>query len=186
MIVIVKTVRVNEKIRAKEVRLIGLEGDQLGIMPFREALVKAQQAGFDLVEVAGDTSPPVCRIMDYGKYVYEQHKRARGAKKSQKAGDIKEIKIRPKINEHDYQVKLRHLQQFLQAGHKVKLTLMFRGRELSHVDLGKQLLERLLTELQHLGMVEQKARFEGRNIVTIISPLRGTAKKELEGSKTSA
>jgi len=158
----------------------------MGIMPLKEALIIAQKTGLDLVEVAGDAKPPVCRIMDYGKYVYEQNKRAREARKSQKFGEIKEIKIRPKINEHDYQVKLRHLQRFLQGGYKAKITLMFRGRELSHIDLGQQLLDRLVTELQELGVVEQKARFEGRNMVMVLSPRRGSMKRELEGSKTGA
>jgi len=136
----------------------------------KEALRLAEEKGLDLVEVAPQASPPVCRIMDYGKYRYEQRKRTKEAKKKQRTMEVKEIKLRPKIEEHDYQVKLRQAQKFLKSGDKTKVTIMFRGREMAHLDIGKKLLDRLSNDVTDLGMVEMAAKMEGRSMGMIIAP----------------
>jgi translation initiation factor IF-3 len=157
-------------IRAREVRVIGQEGDQLGIMVVQEAIQLAEEQGLDLVEVAPDARPPVCRIMDFGKYKYQQSKRLQQAKKKQKVISVKEIKLRPKTEEHDYQFKTQHVRRFLQDGHKTKVTIVFRGRELAHTELGRQMLDRVATDLQDIGAVEQTPRQEGRNMTMVLSP----------------
>jgi len=139
-------------------------------MPVREALKLAEGKNLDLVEVAPQASPPVCRIMDYGKYRYEQRKRTKESRKKQKAVEIKEIKLRPKIEEHDYQVKLRQAQRFLKNGDKAKATIMFSGREMAHLDIGKKLLERLAHDISDLGVVETAARMEGKSMGMILAP----------------
>ena len=139
-------------------------------MPTKQALDLAGEKGLDLVEVAPQASPPVCRIMDYGKYRYEQRRRTREAKKKQKTMEIKEIKLRPKIEEHDYQVKLRQAQRFLKGGDKAKVTIMFRGREMAHLDIGRKLLDRLANDVVDLGVVEVAARMEGRSMGMILAP----------------
>ncbi|MCG0278661.1 MAG: translation initiation factor IF-3 [Thermanaeromonas sp.] len=162
--------RVNTEIRAREVRLVGTDGQQLGIMPLKEALRIAQEQGLDLVEVAPQARPPVCRIMDFGKYKYEQKRREREAKKKQRTVDIKEIKLRPGIEEHDFKVKARNTLRFLEDGDKVKVTVMFRGREISHAELGEKLCWRLAEEVAEKASVERPPKLEGRNMVMILAP----------------
>lgn len=163
-------VKVNNRIRAREVRLISEEGEQVGILSLKDALVKASEAGLDLVEVAPESSPPVCRIMDYGKYLYEQKKRGKESKKRQRVTHLKEIKMRPKISEHDYQFKTRHAQRFLEAGDKAKITMMFRGREMAHIELGRRILDRLAEDLAEISVIERSPTQEGKNMVMILAP----------------
>jgi translation initiation factor IF-3 len=163
-------VRVNEKIKGSEVRVINPNGVQLGIMSPQQALQTAMSLGLDLVEVAPDANPPVCRIMDYGKYRYEQSKKAKDAKKKQSIIQVKEIKMRPKTDEHDFQFKARHIEKFLKEGNKAKITMIFRGRELMHTDLGRKLLDRLAEDLKETAMIEQMPRQEGKTMVMILAP----------------
>lgn len=156
--------------------MISPDGQQLGIVPLKEALRIAQERGLDLVEVAPTAKPPVCRIMDYGKYRYEQSKREREARKRQRVISIKEIKLRPGIEEHDFQVKARNATRFLKDGDKVKVTVMFRGREISHADLGHRLCERLLQQLADLATVEKEPSVEGRNLVMVLAPRQDVVK----------
>jgi len=165
-----KKVRVNQRIRAASVRVIGADGSQLGVMSSKEALTIAQEHDLDLVEVSPNSSPPVCRIMDFGKFKYEQSKRAKKAKKKQHIMHLKEVKFRPKIEEHDYGFKMNHARRFLEAHDKVKFTVTFRGRELSHSELGHKLLERIVAELDDVGQVEGRVRAEGRNLVLVMIP----------------
>jgi translation initiation factor IF-3 len=150
--------------------LIDTEGQQIGIVSLREAQEKAQQAELDLVEIVPTAKPPVCRIMDYGKFIFEQNKKQHAAKKKQKQVQIKEIKFRPGTEEGDYQVKLRNLIRFLEDGDKAKITLRFRGREMAHQELGQNLLKRLETDLVNYGLVEQQPKMEGRQMVMVIAP----------------
>ncbi|MGH7410858.1 MAG: translation initiation factor IF-3 [Candidatus Methylomirabilis sp.] len=163
-------VRVNERIRIKEVRVINSDGEQLGILPIQEALQTAQTLGLDLVEVAPEAKPPVCRIMNYGKYRYEQSKKTREAKKKQTIIQVKEIKLRPKTEGHDFQFKARHAERFLKEGNKTKVTMMFRGREMVHLDRGRVQLDRFAEALKEVAMIEQHPRLEGRNMVMILTP----------------
>jgi translation initiation factor IF-3 len=156
--------RVNHRIRAKEVRVVGDAGEQLGVMTVQDALKRAEEAGFDLVEVAPTAVPPVCRIIDYSRYKYEQEKREKEARKKQKVVHIKELRLGPKIGEHDYQFKLRYLEDFLKRGDKVKVTMMFRGREMSHMDIGRKVLDRLASDISSIGEIEESPRLEGRII----------------------
>ena len=165
-----KGLRVNERIRIKEVRVISQDGTQLGILPIEQALQTAYEQHLDLVEVAPEARPPVCRIMDYGKYRYEQAKKAREAKKKQTIIELKEIKLRPKTEEHDFQFKARHAERFLKEGNKAKITMMFRGREMVRMDRGKALLERFVETLKDSGVVEQAPKIEGRNMTLILAP----------------
>lgn len=173
-----KDLRINEEIRAREVRLIDDEGNQLGVLPTREALRVAGEKGLDLVEVAPTAQPVVCRIMDYGRFKYEQAKRDRDAKRNQKVVSIKEIKMRPRIDEHDFDVKARNVERFLKDGDKVKCTIMFRGREIVHSELGRKVLQRLSERLQDLCVTEMEPRVEGRNMVTIIAPRSGSSTRQ--------
>jgi translation initiation factor IF-3 len=157
-------------IRVREVRVISPEGEQLGILPIEEALALAQGRDLDLVEVAPNERPPVCRIMDYGKYKYQQAKRSQEARKRQKVIQIKEIKMRPKTEEHDYQFKMRHAHGFLEEGNKVKVTLLFRGREMDHVELGQRMLDRIITDCKDVSTVEQHPRMEGQTLSLILAP----------------
>jgi translation initiation factor IF-3 len=165
-----KGLRVNERIRIKEVRVIGQDGTQLGILPIEQALQTAFDLHLDLVEVAPEARPPVCRIMDYGKYRYEQAKKAREAKKKQTIIELKEIKLRPKTEEHDFQFKAKHAERFLKEGNKAKITMMFRGREMIRMDRGKALLERFVEALKEVAVVEQAPKVEGRNMTMILAP----------------
>jgi len=161
---------VNEEIHATEVRLIGHDGKQLGIMSSREALRKAEESGLDLVEVAPMANPPVCRIMDYGKYKYEQTKKQHATRQHQKTMQVKEVKVRPHIDEHDLEFKIRNVKKFLQAGNRTKITMMFRGREMAYPEIGKSTLERIAMEVADLGNVEHPPRMEGRNMVLVLVP----------------
>lgn len=165
-----KQARINEDIRVPEVRLIDGEGEQRGVVPIREALAIAEEAGLDLVEVSPNAEPPVCRVMDYGKFVFEERKKQQVAKKKQKVIHVKEIKFRPGTEEGDYQVKLRNLVKFLEEGDRVKVTLRFRGREMAHQELGRDLLKRVETDLQDYGKVDQFPKMEGRQMVMQIAP----------------
>jgi translation initiation factor IF-3 len=161
--------RINEEIRAKEVRLVSSANEQLGILPVREALRLAAEQQLDLVEVAPLAKPPVCRIMDYGKFRFEQQKREKEARKKQKIVTIKEVKVRPNIEDHDFYVKLKNAQRFLQDGDKVKATVMFRGRELSHPELGRKVLVRMAAELKDIANVERDPKLEGKNMIMILA-----------------
>jgi translation initiation factor IF-3 len=165
-----KRVRRNEEIATSSVRVIGAEGEQIGILKIDEALATASGQGLDLVEVAPNSDPPVCRIMDYGKFVFEQNKKAQSARRKQKQIHVKEVKFRPGTEEGDYQVKLRNLIRFLTSGDKTKVTLRFRGREMAHQELGLELLKRVQADLQEYGTVEQYPQLEGRQMVMVISP----------------
>jgi translation initiation factor IF-3 len=171
-----KNVNVNESIKAKEVRLVGPDGNQIGIKPIEEALKMAEDMDLDLVEVAPQAQPPVCKIMDYGKYRYEQTVKMKEARKKQSVVSYKEMKMRPKIDRHDYEIKKKHIERFLTSGYKVKVTIMFRGREMSHTELGRNLLEQLAEELADLGTVESEPKLDGRNMQMIVAPIQ-TAKK---------
>jgi len=163
-------VRVNQQIRVREILLIDEDGTKLGVMPTSEALSHAESKGLDLVEVAPNGSPPVCKVMDYGKYRYEQSKREKVAKKKQKQVKIKEIRIRPKIAEHDFQFIKRHIEKFLEEGSKAKVIVAFWGREISHIEIGQEKLDRLANELGEKCEIEQTPKLEGRNMVMILSP----------------
>jgi translation initiation factor IF-3 len=152
------------------VRVIDPEGNQLGILPITEALVKASDFGLDLVEVSPKTDPPVCKIMDYGKYKYIQSKKGHEAKKKQVGGQLKEVKMRPKTEEHDLQVKLKNVERFLKGGYKTKISIVFRGRELAHKDLGDRMMERIIEETKEWGIAEHPPKFEGRSMVVILAP----------------
>ena len=162
--------RVNEQIRVKQVRLIDDDGKNVGTVPTDRALEMARTAGLDLVEVAAQASPPVCKIMDYGKYKYQKSKRDHEAKKSQHVIHIKEIKLRPTTDDHDVGFKLDHARKFLESKDKVKVTMAFRGREMAHVDLGRRLMDRLATEIAEVAVIEQAPRLEGRFMVMILAP----------------
>ena len=165
-----KRVRRNDEIDAREVRLIDSNGDQRGVMSFRDALQIARDEGLDLVEVSPNADPPVCRIMDFGKYLFEQNKKAQSAKRKQKQVHVKEIKFRPGTDEGDYKIKLRKLTEFLEVGDKTKVTLRFRGREMAHKELGAQLLARVRNDLEELAVVEQMPQLEGRQMVMVLAP----------------
>ncbi|MBF7083913.1 translation initiation factor IF-3 [Desulfallas sp. Bu1-1] len=162
--------RINEDIRAREVRVIDADGNQLGVLPLRDALRIADERQLDLVEVAPQAKPPVCRIMDYGRYRYEQSKREKEAKKKQRIITVKEVKLRPNIEDHDFEVKARNAIRFLKDGDKVKATIMFRGRQIVHPDLGKQLLVRLAEKVADLANVERPPKLEGKNMIMILAP----------------
>ncbi len=162
--------RINEGIRVREVRLVSKDGEQLGIMPTFDALRLAKEQGLDLVEVAAQARPPVCRIMDYSRWKYEQAKRQKEARRKQKTQDVKEVKMRPNIDIHDFDVRARAAERFLKKGDKVKATIMFRGREMAHIGNGQKVLERLLERVQELSIVERAPKLEGRNMVMVLSP----------------
>ena len=162
--------RANENIRAREVRVIDENGEQLGVMIPREALRIARERGLDLVEVAPNARPPVCRVMDYGKYMYEKSKKERESRKNQKTVKIKEVRISPKIDDHDFSVRVKNAVGFLQKGNKVKATVRFRGREIVHADIGKKLLEDLAEFVQDYAVVERDPKVEGRNMIMILAP----------------
>ncbi len=164
-------IRANEQIRIPEVRVIGSDGNQLGVLPTQEALRLAREQNLDLVEVSPTSRPPVCRIMDFGKYKYEQSKKQKQSKKKQHTFQVKEVKFRPKTEEHDYQFKKRHAEEFLSKHFKVKVTVMFRGREMDHREMGYRILERLTKDLEHVGQVDRQPEFEGRLMVMYIAPL---------------
>jgi translation initiation factor IF-3 len=162
--------RMNEDIRVREVRLIDENGDNVGVVPIAEALARAVAAGLDLVEISPDAKPPVTKVLDYGKYKYQEQKKAAEARKRQKIVEIKEIKMRPSIDDHDYDVKMRSMRRFFDDGDKVKVTLRFRGRELSHQELGWQVLQRVKADTEPHAKVESEPRMEGRQMVMVLAP----------------
>ncbi|MDR1358795.1 MAG: translation initiation factor IF-3 [Coriobacteriales bacterium] len=175
MIIATSEPRLNEDIQARECRLIGINGSQLGIYGIDAAQNIADDQGMDLVEIAPDATPPVCRVMDYSKYRYEQAQNAKAARKKQNRMDIKEMKFRPKIDTGDYETKKRHVVRFLDAGAKVKITIMFRGRELSHPDKGLNILEKLADDLKEGATVEVQPKLEGRNMFMLLAPVKRKA-----------
>jgi translation initiation factor IF-3 len=162
--------RMNEDIRVREVRLIDENGDNVGVVPIADALARAVAAGLDLVEISPDAKPPVTKVLDYGKYKYQEQKKAAEARKRQKIVEIKEIKMRPSIDDHDYDVKMRSMKRFFDDGDKVKVTLRFRGRELSHQELGWQVLQRVKADTEPHAKVESEPRMEGRQMVMVLAP----------------
>ena len=162
--------RVNEEIRSPQVRLIDQDGEMQGVMSAREALIRAYDVGLDLLEISPNAVPPVVKILDYGKYKYEQQKKANEARKRQKVVEIKEIKVRPNIDDHDYEVKMRQMKGFIEEGDKVKVTLRFRGREMAHQDLGVKVLERIRTEMAEATKVESMPRLENRQMIMVLAP----------------
>ena len=165
-----ESLRINDEIHIREVRVTSATGEQLGIMATRDALRLAEEQHLDLVEVAPKAKPPVCRIMDFGKYRYEQQKRDKEARKKQKIITIKEVKLRPNIEQHDFDVKLKNASRFVQEGNKVKVTIMFRGRELSHPELGRDVLDRVAEKLGDTVVIERAAKLEGKNMTMIVAP----------------
>ena len=162
--------RINEKIRAEKIRLIDFEGKQVGIVSKKEGLELSEKSNLDLVEVAPDANPPVCRIIDYGKYKYLLDKKNRSGKKKQKSGGMKEIKMRPNIGEHDYNFKVKNLCKFLEEGNQVKITIMFRGREMRYLDLGRELLDRITKHTEEIAKVVKEPKLEGRNMILVLMP----------------
>lgn len=179
------SLRINEQIHIREVRVTSATGEQLGIMPTREALRMAEEQHLDLVEVAPKAKPPVCRIMDFGKYRYEQQKREKEAKKKQKVISIKEVKLRPNIEQHDFDVKLKNALRFVEEGNKVKVTIMFRGRELSHPELGREILGRVAAQLGDKVSIERNAKLEGKNMTMIVAPKSQKSSKSKEHKKAA-
>ena len=165
-------VNINRAIRAREVRVIDDEGGQLGVMSLIEALAAAEERGLDLVEVSPTAVPPVCRIMDFGKYKYQQSKRAAEAKKKTARVELKEVKMRPKTEEHDFQVKVRNARRFLEEGNKVKVTVMFRGREVTHPEFGRRLMEKVVEELKDIAQAESSPSMSGRFLTMVVAPLK--------------
>ncbi|MFQ6111451.1 MAG: translation initiation factor IF-3 [Nitrospinota bacterium] len=165
-----KSLRVNDRIRVSEVRVVDDSGGQLGIMPITEALAAAEERDLDLVEVAPHENPPVCKIMDYGKFKYRQSKRVQETKRRQRTVQVKEVKLRIKTEEHDYQFKLRHARRFLADGNKAKITVIFRGREMTHTELGRKMLDRVTQDMSDISQVEQAPRLEGRVMSMVLSP----------------
>ena len=162
--------RVNEKIRALDVQVIGSEGNNLGVLTLKKAIEIAKDESLDLIEISPNANPPVCKIMDYGKYKYEQQKRESEARKNQKIIEVKEIKFRPGTDTHDYEVKMRSVTKFLEKGDKVKITLRFRGREMAHQELGRELLERVAADIEGFGKIENIPKMEGRQMTMMIGP----------------
>jgi len=171
-----KAHRVNEEITAPEIRLVGENSEQLGVVSVRAAMQMAEEAGVDLVEIAPMAQPPVCRLMDYGKFKYQEAKKAHEAKLKQKQVQVKEVKLRPGTDENDYQIKLRNMTRFLEEGDKVKVTLRFRGREMAHQEFGMRQLERIRADLEEVGQVEQMPKMEGRQMIMIIGPSKKVVK----------
>jgi translation initiation factor IF-3 len=184
------TTRINERIRVPKVRLIGADGEQVGIIDIDDALKRAREADLDLVEVAADAKPPVTRLLDYSKYKYEQEQKQKAARKHQQQVNVREIKLRPKIADHDYNTKKGHVERFLRGADKVKVTIMFRGREQAHPERGRALLQRLVDDLGELATVESQPLQEGRNMSMLIAPTRVAARSaedaEAEGSDSAA
>ena len=184
------TTRINERIRVPEVRLIGADGEQVGVVKTDQALAQAREADLDLVEVAPDAKPPVVRLLDYSKYKYEQEQKAKAARKHQQQVNIREIKLRPKIADHDYNTKKGHVERFLRHKDKVKVTIMFRGREQAHPERGRALLKRLFEDLGDQAVIEQQPQQEGRNMHMLVAPTReaiaaGEAERDAKAEKPS-
>lgn len=174
--------RVNRQIRVPKVRVIGEDGSQLGILATRDALIKAQEAQLDLVEVAPNANPPVCKIIDYGKFRYDQTKREKESKKAQHQVKVKEVKLKPNIDEHDFQTKLRKAREFIDEGNKVKITCTFRGREMAHPEIGLQVVVRMVDGLEGIAQIEAPAKMFGRNVICVLAPGAVKPKKKVEKS----
>jgi translation initiation factor IF-3 len=168
---------VNEEIRAPEIRLIDEKGEQVGIVSVKEALNRAREAGMDLVEIAPQAKPPVCKIIDYGKFAYEQQKREKMQKKKQQVTVLKEIRLHPNTDTHDFEFKARHAAKFIEDGNKVKVSVIFKGRELAYTEIGEELLRKFLDKLSDVAKVEQEPKFEGRAMHAILAPQKGKKKK---------
>ncbi|MDA0830697.1 MAG: translation initiation factor IF-3 [Proteobacteria bacterium] len=181
-----KEARINEEITAPQIRLVGIEGEPIGVMEISKALAKAEEAEIDLVEIAPTAMPPVCRLMDYGKFKYNEQKKKQDAKAKQKQIQVKEIKFRPGTDDGDYQIKLRNLIRFLTEGDKTKVTLRFRGREMAHQNLGAKLLQRVRDDLADHGQVEQFPKMEGRQMVMVVAPLKPEEKLKRQKMKADA
>jgi translation initiation factor IF-3 len=179
-------VRVNERIRVREVRVIDDDGAQLGVMAPHEAMRMAREKGLDLVEISPTAVPPVCKIMDYGKFLYQENKKAHEARKHQKGGVIKEVKFRPSTAEHDYQVRLRHIIEFLQEGHKVKAMIFHRGREMAHQEVGRAKMERLLKDVAEHAQVEMYPRMEANILLALLAPKKGGGKPVAQSKSAGA
>ncbi|MBP7335032.1 translation initiation factor IF-3 [Niveispirillum sp.] len=162
--------RINREINVRSVRLVDAEGEMVGVVSLRDALYAAEEAGLDLVEVSPNADPPVCKILDYGKYKYEAQKKANEARKKQKIIEVKEIKLRPNIDEHDYEIKMKAMRRFLEEGDKVKVTMRFRGREMAHQDIGMAVLVKVREALDDLGKVEQMPKLEGKQMIMVLAP----------------
>lgn len=173
-----RPVRVNERIRIREVRLIDEDGTQLGVVPTRDALEIAREKGLDLVEVQPNAVPPVCRLMDYGRFRYEESRRERESRRKAKGATLKEVRMAPKIDDHDIQTKARQAQRFLEAGDKVKISVLFRGREMLHQDIGRNLLMQLVQQLSEISTVDQDPRMEGRSMSVLLSPRKDAQRQE--------
>ncbi|MBN4056869.1 translation initiation factor IF-3 [bacterium AH-315-J21] len=169
--------RINERIRISPVRLVGAEGEQIGIVPINEALERARTADLDLVEVSSASRPPVCRIMDYGRFKYETAKKQKTARKKQHSMELKEMRFRPKVDTHDYEFKTKHIREFLEEGNKVKIFVMFRGREMAHTEFGRELLARVVEDMKEVATVEIGAKQEGRRMNMVLAPLASLVKK---------
>lgn len=171
--------RVNKQIRAPKVRVIGPDGSQVGVLAIKDALMKAQEANLDLVEIAPNAQPPVCKIIDYGKYRYDQTKREKESKKSQHQVKVKEIKLKPNIDEHDLQTKLKQARQFIEKGNKVKVSCMFRGREMAHPEYGQKMVEKFCKSLEDIALVEAAPKLLGRSLIGVLAPAptKGTKSK---------
>ena len=172
------TTRINERIRVPEVRLIDEKGDQVGVIKLQDALDLAREKDLDLVEISAEARPPVCRLLDYSKYKYEQEQRRKAARKHQQQVTVREMKLRPKIATHDYETKKGHILRFLKHGQKVKVTIMFRGREMAHPERGEVLLRKVADEIAEFGTVEQQPNQEGRNMTMVVAPVRAPARKQ--------
>ena len=182
---IIKKLRVNERIIAREVRLVGEKGEQLGIMPLAQAREMARRQNLDLVEVAAAAVPPVCRLLDYGKFKYEQAKKEREARKSQRVVLLREVRLRPRIDDHDFEAKTRTVRKLLGEGDKVKVTVLFRGREIVHPELGLRLLQRMATSLEEVASIDRQPSLDGRRMIMILSPLsaqKAKVKEEVKGA----
>ncbi|GMT99458.1 hypothetical protein KH5H1_35770 [Corallococcus caeni] len=177
---IVRDQRTNRRIRAREVRVVGPNAEQLGVMSLESALTRAQADGLDLVEISPMAKPPVCKIMDYGKFKYEEKKKASDAKKKQVVVHLKEVKLRPKTEEHDYEFKVRNVRRFLEEGNKAKITIQFRGREITHKELGSAILDDVTKDLKEIAVVEQNPRMEGRQMFMILAPNPKVAQRARE------
>jgi translation initiation factor IF-3 len=176
--------RLNERIRVPEVRLIGADGEQVGVVPTEEALERAQTEDLDLVEVAPDARPPVARLLDYSKYKYEQEQKAKAARKHQQQVNVREIKLRPKIADHDYETKKSHVMRFLRNRDKVKVTIMFRGREQAHPERGRALLQRLFGDVEELATIESEPLQEGRNMSMLLAPVRDGSRRDADRAES--
>ena len=180
--------RINKQIRAPKVRLIGHDGSQIGVVAVRDALIKAQEVNLDLVEIAPNAQPPVCKIIDYGKYRYDQTKREKESKKAQHQVKVKEIKLKPNIDEHDFQTKFKQARGFLEKGNKVKVTCMFRGREMAHPEFGEKVVQRFCKDLEDIALVEAPPKLLGRNLIGVLAPapVKGKSKPPSKKEKTDA